>query len=230
MPVPGETALITAAALAASHGHALQIVLVIVVAALAAIIGDNIGYRDRPPRRPRAARAPRAASTRSASGCSQIGEPFFERHGAKAVFFGRWIAGLRMWASWLAGASTCAGARSSCGTRSAASAGRRRSALLAYFVGHAAGNAIAEFGLFGLAAVLVALAGGVLVLRTGATARRTRGRSGHGPSPLDASREPPEPLGAMRSHISASAPSSALGEAREELPAHHLEVRHRARR
>ena len=26
-----------------------------------------------------------------------------ERHGPKAVFFGRWIAGLRIWASWLAG-------------------------------------------------------------------------------------------------------------------------------
>jgi membrane protein DedA with SNARE-associated domain len=30
-------------------------------------------------------------------------EPFFERHGAKAVFLGRWILGLRVWASWLAG-------------------------------------------------------------------------------------------------------------------------------
>ena len=34
-----------------------------------------------------------------------IGDPFFERHGPKAVFLGRWIAGLRIWASWLAGAS-----------------------------------------------------------------------------------------------------------------------------
>ena len=30
-------------------------------------------------------------------------EPFFERHGPKAVFLGRWILGLRVWASWLAG-------------------------------------------------------------------------------------------------------------------------------
>ena len=35
----------------------------------------------------------------------EIGDPFFERHGGKAVFLGRWIAGLRVWASWLAGAS-----------------------------------------------------------------------------------------------------------------------------
>jgi membrane protein DedA with SNARE-associated domain len=31
------------------------------------------------------------------------GEPFFERHGAKAVFLGRWVAGLRIASAWLAG-------------------------------------------------------------------------------------------------------------------------------
>ena len=42
VPVPGETALITAS-VAASH-HPLHIVLVIAVAAAAAILGDNAGY------------------------------------------------------------------------------------------------------------------------------------------------------------------------------------------
>jgi membrane protein DedA with SNARE-associated domain len=31
------------------------------------------------------------------------GEQLFDRHGAKAVFLGRWIALLRIWAAWLAG-------------------------------------------------------------------------------------------------------------------------------
>ena len=31
------------------------------------------------------------------------GERVFARHGSKAVFFGRWITGLRVWASWIAG-------------------------------------------------------------------------------------------------------------------------------
>ena len=35
----------------------------------------------------------------------EIGDPFFARHGGKAVFLGRWITGLRVWTSWLAGAS-----------------------------------------------------------------------------------------------------------------------------
>ena len=31
------------------------------------------------------------------------GEPFFARHGPKAVFLGRWVAGLRIASAWLAG-------------------------------------------------------------------------------------------------------------------------------
>ena len=33
----------------------------------------------------------------------EVGEPFFERHGAKAVFLGRWVTGLRITSAWLAG-------------------------------------------------------------------------------------------------------------------------------
>jgi membrane protein DedA with SNARE-associated domain len=31
------------------------------------------------------------------------GEPFFAKHGPKAVFLGRWVAGLRIASAWLAG-------------------------------------------------------------------------------------------------------------------------------
>src|SRR6185312_16197960 len=45
IPLPGETALLAAAFLASPHaGGRLDLATVIVVAALAAIIGDNIGY------------------------------------------------------------------------------------------------------------------------------------------------------------------------------------------
>jgi membrane protein DedA with SNARE-associated domain len=103
IPLPGETAVIFAG-LAAAAGR-LEIVLVIVVASAGAIIGDNIGFMigrrggravlERPGRFERERRR-----------VLEIGDPFFERHGAKAVFLGRWIAGLRIWASWLAGASS----------------------------------------------------------------------------------------------------------------------------
>src|SRR6202521_5171755 len=102
VPIPGETAVITAA-VPASRGK-LQIEWVIPLAAAGAIVGDNIGYLigrkggrwllEGPGRfRPQAARGLAG------------GEPFFERHGPKAVFFGRFLFGLRVWASWLAGAT-----------------------------------------------------------------------------------------------------------------------------
>jgi membrane protein DedA with SNARE-associated domain len=100
VPVPGETALIGAAVLA-SQGE-LSIELVIAIAAAAAIVGDNFGYMlgarfgrrllDRPGR----TYERRQAALRR-------GEELFVRHGPKAVFLGRWIALLRIWAAWLAG-------------------------------------------------------------------------------------------------------------------------------
>jgi undecaprenyl-diphosphatase len=102
IPLPGETALITAAILA-SQGR-LDIVVVIGLAAAAAIVGDNIGYlvARRAGRRLLERPGPFARRRRQVL---ETGEPFFARHGPKAVFFGRWILGLRTWASWLAGAS-----------------------------------------------------------------------------------------------------------------------------
>jgi membrane protein DedA with SNARE-associated domain len=100
LPVPGETALVTAGVL--SQQDKLEIWIVIVVAASAAIIGDNIGYAvSRRVGRRLLERPGRTQQRRLA--LLDRGERFFERHGAKAVFFGRWIAGLRIWASWLAG-------------------------------------------------------------------------------------------------------------------------------
>jgi membrane-associated protein len=100
VPVPGETALF-AASLLANKGK-LSIVVVIAVAATAAIIGDNIGYAiGRRLGRPVLERPGRFESQRRAA--LVRGDAFFARHGAKAVFLGRWITGLRVWASWMAG-------------------------------------------------------------------------------------------------------------------------------
>jgi membrane-associated protein len=159
VPVPGETALITAGVLA-SQGS-LEIEIVIVVAASAAIVGDNLGYQigrkggrwllQRPGR-----------FHRQRLQVLSSGEPFFARHGPKAVFFGRFLLGLRVWASWLAGATHMRWRSflfwNACGGICWATA----IGLLAYFLGNAAGNAIKTFGLFGLLAVLLVV-GGLLV-------------------------------------------------------------------
>ncbi|HEY5046083.1 MAG TPA: DedA family protein, partial [Solirubrobacteraceae bacterium] len=92
VPIPGETAVIFAG-LAAATGR-LSIVLVIVIASVAAIVGDNIGFAiGRRGGRKLLERPGRFEAERHR--VLEIGDPFFERHGAKAVFLGRWITGLR---------------------------------------------------------------------------------------------------------------------------------------
>ncbi|HEY7961695.1 MAG TPA: DedA family protein [Solirubrobacteraceae bacterium] len=162
VPVPGETALITGGVLA-SQGR-LQIELVIALAAAAAIVGDNIGYLIGRHggrwllERPGWFQSQRLSTLRT-------GELFFDRHGPKAVFFGRFLLGLRVWASWLAGATHMPWRSfvfwNACGGVCWAIA----VGLAAYFLGHAAGNAIQAFGLFGLAGALALLVLGVVVHR-----------------------------------------------------------------
>jgi undecaprenyl-diphosphatase len=100
VPVPGETALIAAGVLA-RHGQ-LSIELVIAVAALAAILGDNIGYLIGRTGGRRLLERPGFLEHHRRVIITK-GEPFFAKHGPKAVFLGRWVAGLRITAAWLAG-------------------------------------------------------------------------------------------------------------------------------
>ena len=100
IPLPGETALIAGAALA-KHGS-LEIEVVIAVAAAAAIVGDSLGYVFSRRYGRRLLTRPGRTQARRLEVLAR-GEAFFDRHGPKAVFFGRWITGLRVWASWLAG-------------------------------------------------------------------------------------------------------------------------------
>jgi membrane protein DedA with SNARE-associated domain len=101
VPVPGETALLAAGVLA-QQGH-LKIEFVIGVAAGAAVAGDNLGYLlGRKGGRSLLLRAgPLERQRRAFVG---RGERFFVHHGASAVFFGRWMTGLRVVVAWLAGA------------------------------------------------------------------------------------------------------------------------------
>ncbi|HEY7878518.1 MAG TPA: bifunctional DedA family/phosphatase PAP2 family protein [Gemmatimonadaceae bacterium] len=100
LPLPGETALVTAAALAAL-GH-LSIAAVIGTAAIAAIAGDSCGYWiGREGGVPFVQRYGRVLHLNESS--LERAQRFFARHGAKTVFLGRFIALLRTWAAVLAG-------------------------------------------------------------------------------------------------------------------------------
>jgi membrane protein DedA with SNARE-associated domain len=155
VPIPGETALITGAVLA-SRGK-LSIELVIVLAAAGAIVGDNIGYvigrkggrwlLERPGR-----------FHRQRLEVLRTGEPFFERHGPKAVYFGRFLLGLRVWASWLAGATRMHWRSFFVWNALGGISWATAIGLLAYFLGSSASNAIQAFGIYGLVAALLAIA------------------------------------------------------------------------
>lgn len=100
VPMPGETALVSAAVVAATG--ALNIVLVVLCAAAAAIVGDNLGYwLGREFGFPLVYRY--GHIIRVDEGRLKVAQYLFQRHGGKIVFFGRFVAILRAFAAFLAG-------------------------------------------------------------------------------------------------------------------------------
>src|SRR3979411_2706443 len=103
VPLPGETILIGAALLAATGQ--IKIVIVVLAAAAGAIVGDGMGYmvgrRLGLPFLRRYGRYIRLDEDRLL-----IGRYLFFQYGNAVVFFGRFIAVLRMFAALLAGANS----------------------------------------------------------------------------------------------------------------------------
>src|SRR5580698_7470039 len=101
VPVPGETVLLLASFLAYSE-HELQLPWIIVVATIAATVGDNLGfalgyYGGRP------VLARYQALFRIQDVTIARGESLFTRYGAVTIFFARFVFGLRIIAGPLAG-------------------------------------------------------------------------------------------------------------------------------
>jgi membrane protein DedA with SNARE-associated domain len=146
--VPGETALIVAASLA-GHGK-LSLTFVVACGAFGAIVGDNIGYLI-------GARGLRLLTRRVGPKLVTRGEAFFARHGPKAVFFARWIPGLRLVGAWFAGAARMPWPRFLVWNALGGVCWAASIAVTAFLIGHAAG---AVFGVVGaiLAATLLLFA------------------------------------------------------------------------
>ena len=152
VPLPGETALV-AAAILAERGH-YSIVAVIVIAAAAAIVGDNAGYWiGRKGGRALLRRAP--IIHRYAERALPPSERFFRRHGAKTVFFGRFIAILRVTAAWVAGISRMPWWRFLVWNAAGGIAWAILVAVVAYVFGRAAADAIGRYGLLGAAVIVL---------------------------------------------------------------------------
>jgi membrane protein DedA with SNARE-associated domain len=157
--VPGETALIAAAVLA-SQGHG-SIVWTIVVAIAAAVLGAGAGYvvgrrwgRDLLSLWPWLERVSRPAVRRS--------ETFFDRHGSKAVFIGRFLPLLRATLGWMAGVAAMSWQRFAVWNVLGAIAWGVAVGLAAYYAGAAVIDTIQHDATIGIAILVilaVALAG-----------------------------------------------------------------------
>ena len=164
IPLPGETALITAAVLATPAQHHYRLWEVIAVAAAAAILGDNAGYwigrrggRALLERYEPVARHTRKVLPRA--------ERFFARHGAKTVFIGRFVAFLRWTAAWLAGISRMPWWRFLLWNAAGGIIWATLVGVIAYEFGRAAADAISRYGIYGAGVVLVLALAGFVGLR-----------------------------------------------------------------
>jgi membrane-associated protein len=152
IPSPGETALVAAAVLA-SQGK-LHIWLVIVIGVSSAIAGDNIGYLlgRRFGRNVFTASGPLMHHRMRAI---RAGEEFFERHGPKAVFVGRWIALVRFATAWLAGINRMPVRQFIFWNALGGISWGVTYGLVGYYGGQAAASVLAEAGIIGFAVLLV---------------------------------------------------------------------------
>ena len=182
VPVPGETALIVAAAYA-GHTHRLSVWLIFVLAVMAAVLGDYLGYlaglkggyrlllRWGPVIRLDHAKI-------------KAGWYVFDRHGGKVVFISRFVTVLRTYAAFLAGTNRMRWRRFSLFNV----AGGVAWAVIYTFAPYHGGQLLARLSTFvtiiGLAVAAVMITVVTLLMRRGA-ARLTARAEAAFPGPLD---------------------------------------------
>jgi membrane protein DedA with SNARE-associated domain len=154
VPSPGETALVLAAVLASQHK--LQIWLVILIAIGSAIIGDNLGYFLGRKLGREVLTAPGPFHHHRVKAIA-AGDKFFEKHGSKAVFLGRWLALVRIAAAWLAGINHMPFHVFFFWNALGAITWATTFGLVGYFGGNAAAHVITQVGVYGAIALGVAL-------------------------------------------------------------------------
>jgi membrane protein DedA with SNARE-associated domain len=162
VPLPGETTLIAASVLA-SQGH-YSLVWVIAIAAAGAIVGDNGGYwLGRLGGRRLLERIP-VVRDHFRRVLPQA-ERFFQRHGAKTVFIGRFIAVLRFTAAWLAGISHMEWWRFLVWNATGGIVWATLVGVVAYEFGRRAADAISHYGIYAAIGIAVVAVIAFVVIR-----------------------------------------------------------------
>lgn len=163
VPLPGETALITCAVLSA-QGH-YSIVLVILIAATAAIIGDNLGYWI----------IGRVGGRRLLQRWKWLRhysdifivrtEKLMTRHGGKTIFLSRFVTFLRYTAAWIAGMTGMTWRKFLLWNALGGVVWATSVGLIAYYLGHAAAAAFSKYGIYGAALIVISIVAFMLFSR-----------------------------------------------------------------
>ncbi|MFO1114714.1 MAG: DedA family protein [Beijerinckiaceae bacterium] len=163
VPLPGETALVLASIYAGMSGE-IDIVHVIVAAASGAIIGDNIGFMVG-----RRYGLPLVQRYGKLVGLDEkrllFGQHMFARHGAKIVFFGRFIAVLRIFAALLAGVNHYSWRAFLFYNAAGGICWATIFGIGGYFFGDAIHRVAGPVGMIGLACAIVGLVAGWWIMR-----------------------------------------------------------------
>jgi membrane protein DedA with SNARE-associated domain len=161
IPLPGEIVLVSAALLASHHHLAINPVVVGAAAVIGAVVGDSIGYTIG--RRFGMAlfeRLGRRFPKHFGPGHVALAERLFARWGVAAVFFGRFIALLRILAGPLAGALKMRYLRFLAANAAGGLCWAGGTTALVYYAGVAAERWLSRFSWIGL---VVAVLGGITV-------------------------------------------------------------------
>jgi membrane protein DedA with SNARE-associated domain len=156
-PVPGETALIAFGVLA-SQGH-YSIAVVIAVAAVAAIVGDNLGFWLIGRRGGHALITRYAWFGRHTQRAIPRAQAVIARYGGRAVFFGRFVSVLRETIAWVAGLAGMPWPKFLFWNALGGVVWATAIGLLAYYGGKTLADAVSRYGLYGgvVAVVVVVL-------------------------------------------------------------------------
>ena len=165
IPLPGEIVLVSAALMSSHHDLAVNPVGVGAAAVIGAVVGDSIGYSiGRRFGLPLFDRLGRRFPKHFGPGHVALAEGLFSRWGVRAVFFGRFIALLRIFAGPLAGALKMHYPRFLAANMSGAICWAGGTTALVYFAGMAAERWLQRFSWIALViAVVVSVAAATLL-------------------------------------------------------------------
>jgi membrane protein DedA with SNARE-associated domain len=156
IPLPGEIVLVSAALLSSKHELAVNPIGVGTAGVIGAVIGDSTGYAiGRRLGLPLFDRLGRRFPHHFGPGHVMFAERLFDRWGSRAVFFGRFIALLRIMAGPLAGALKMRYARFLTANISGAICWAGGTTALIYYAGMAAENWLARFSWIALVVAVV---------------------------------------------------------------------------